>query len=654
MSRFEEALDEFMEAGPLTRPSKATRLTSQIDILIETKEGLVLLYKHIDSLVENGILDDSPWSDPSKLQPSLVSGTIKSGHPNQTIECISELRMLAIYENHIRYDHFTSEDAESFLQEVMMLNLEFVFGDPLEATRQIMSQKDMQKAFNLFAFISEKIDLNGVKVKLLDELTLLCAQRSVVTEKQRSLIKLIKDKIDFNLSDEVDKQLYTFVQAIYEPTMGSKDRTVSQYKAHLKTLSDSDLRKEAETMGKAMSRYGLVSQYQAALLLHLVGDQKRDEVPLCLGLNSAGLAKWFEEEELVSDLILRVVHPHNAQCIYGLSKMLESGVISRDAVKSGLINLLTIRIHPKVSDRILKSSGNPSKSVSARQYLIGAVFRVLGQPLGIGQGNNPTCQSARGISMWSKHSPAKLINMIHTVAVHNDLKMRFEGQEIVASLVGKGLVDALDHNLDAVSVTLVPMLDRIYNEMMTKAAMRGEDPHKWVNPALYGQWILIGFASAYDYLTNSILDFNTFVKLFYASFHPAYNGGRRMVYPNPIGIFITTAKGEMLGFHAISLLRIDQDPKGEHRAYFLNPNNEGRQNWGQGIVPSVYGNGEMAGESSLPFYQLAARIYAFHYNTMGAKAKLKNVPVHEVNKVKKLAQESWGKSYLWNETKKEW
>tara|TARA_R110000737_G_C14607913_1_gene490433 strand:- start:2442 stop:3212 length:771 start_codon:yes stop_codon:yes gene_type:complete len=256
--------------------------------------------------------------------------------------------------------------------------------------------------------------------------------------------------------------------------------------------------------------------------------------------------------------------------------------------------------------------------------------------------------------MWSQHAPAKLIHMVQAAAVHDDLSFRFEGSEIKYSESALGLVQKLDHQLDAVSVTLVPMLDKIYNEMMRRASGRGEDPHKWVNPGLYGQWIQIGFASAYDYLSNAIVDFDDFLRVFYGMCHPEYNGGHRLVYPNPVGIFITSAKGEMLGFHAISLLRVEKDPSGEVRAYFLNPNNEGRQNWGQGITPSVYGNGEIHGESSLPIHQFAARIYAFHYNNLDAASKMDKIPQTEIDTVKELAKQSWGKSYTWLEIKKQW
>lgn len=650
---FEEQFKAFRQATALTKPEKASRIMGQIDLLIKNAAGLEFVYQNIAELTDAGIFEGSAWSDPGKLVAGLVNGTLKSGHPNSTIEILSELRMLSIAKGQTHLNHFEAEDAENYIQEVIVANLEFVFNEPLEETRLVMSEHELKKVHTLFSFISEKIALDNVKEKLVEELTLICEQRPVVTEKQRKIIALIKEKIDLDPQNDLDARLLKFQRCIYRPTLRTLHKNHQEYGLSLNKLTNSQLKEECLEMSRSMLSFGLVSQYHAALLLFLTENHK-ELVPLCLGLSEAGTARWKEFKDFISNLIVRTIHPFNAQCIYGLAKMLESGIFSREAVRSGLANMLAIKIHPEVEERILRSTKTPHEKVNALQYLMGALFRVLGQPLGIGQGNNPTCQSARGISMWSQHAPAKLIHMVQTAATHNDLTFRFEAQEIKSSEVGLGLVQNLDHNLDAVSVTLVPMLDKIYNEMMLRASGRGEDPHKWVNPALYGQWIQIGFASAYDYLSNAIVDFDGFVRVFYAMAHPSYNGGHRLIYPNPVGIFITSAKGDMLGFHAVSLLRVDKDLRGNYRAYFLNPNNEGRQDWGQGIKPSVFGNGEVYGESSLPLHEFAARIYAFHYNNLEASGKMKNVPAKEVKQIEKLAKESWGRAYTWIERKKSW
>ncbi len=650
----EELLNEFSNATVLTKPEKSQRLMGQVDLMADSKEGLTLLFQQIPSLTEAGIFRDSPWEDASKLVPTLVNGTLKSGHPNSTIEILSELRLLAVAKGEFHIEGLSQKDAANFIQEVVVSNLEFVFNEPLEETRLVMSEHELSKVHALFKFLAEYTDFDQVKVKIAEELNLICEQRPVVTEKQRKIIAWVKEKIDLDPNHPDDQKLLSFQRSIYRPTGRSEGHNYSSYRRMLNALQDKDLRDEAEEMSAMMLKHGLVSQFQASLLLHLVEKDHQTLIPICLGLNPTGVARFNEMTTYVVQLIKTVIDPFNAQCIYGLAKMLENGILSREAVRSGLSNLLTINIHPEVEKRILKSTRTPHEKVSPKQYLIGAVFRILGQPLGVGQGNNPTCQSARGISMWSQHAPAKLIHMIQTAAVYDDLTFRFEGKEIKYSTTPKGLVQVLDHNLDAVSVILVPMLDRIYNEMMRLASGRGEDPHKWVNPALYGQWIQVGFASAYDYMSDAIIDFDGFVRVFYAMCHPLYNGGHRLVYPNPVGIFITSAKAEMLGFHAVSLLRVDKDPQGVLRAYFLNPNNEGRQDWGQGIKPSVVGKGEVYGESSLPLYQFAARVYAFHYNSLEASEKMNNVPEEEVEKVKRLAGESWGKSYNWLEIRKKW
>lgn len=652
--KFEEQFKEFCQATALTKPEKAKKIMGQIDLLIDTSEGLDFIYQNIEGLTKAGIFDGSPWADPSKLVASLVNGTLKSAHPNSTIEILSELRLLAIAKENLKLKGITPIEAENFIQEVIVANLEFVFNEPLEETRLLMSEHELKKVHTLFRFIAEKTKLDNVKEKLVEELTLICEQRPVVTEKQRKIIALVKEKIELNPEKELDARLLKFQRCIYRPTSNTVNKNYKEYKTFLNTLSKDQLKVECIEISQAMLSFGLVSQYHSVLVIFLIEKGYKSLIPLCLGLSETGIARWNADDEFISKLILKTIHPYNVQCIYGLAKMLESGIISREAVRSGLANLLTIKVHPEVEARILKSTKTPHEKVSALQYLMGALFRVLGQPLGVGQGNNPTCQSARGISMWSQHAPAKLIHMVQTAATYNDLTFRFEAQEIKASEVGLGLVQNLDHNLDAVSVTLVPMLDKIYNEMMLRASGRADDPHKWVNPALYGQWIQIGFASAYDYLYNAIVDFNGFIRVFYAMCHPKYNGGHRLIYPNPVGIFITSSKGDMLGFHAISLLRVDKDQKGVYRAYFLNPNNEGRQDWGQNIKPSVYGNGEIYGESSLPLHEFAARIYAFHYNNLEAIDKMDNVPDVEVQKIRKLAKESWGRSYTWLETKKSW
>ena len=227
---------------------------------------------------------------------------------------------------------------------------------------------------------------------------------------------------------------------------------------------------------------------------------------------------------------------------------------------------------------------------------------MLGQPLGVGQGNNPTCQGARALSLWSLHDPGYLLQLLTSAVRDDTVEFLFEGTPIFSGEIAGGVAEGkFDLRLDPVSRILVPHLDRVYDEMMRRAALRGEDPHKWVNPALYGRWVPNSLISPFNLINQSVVGYEDFLRLFYATHHPSYDEGHDLVYPNPVGLLITNVHGRFLGYHAVSIQRVAEDDEGKIRVYFFNPNNEGRQNWGKGVEPSVVGHGEIPGESSLPF-----------------------------------------------------
>jgi len=651
---FKSGLEELKAATSLTKPMAANKLSSQIDLMTLNPEGVAFLYDHVQELEAAGIFENSPWQDPSRQIPTLVKGTLMAGHPNSSMEILSELRTLSYANGRGMNGKISQEEAMTFIEEVLVLNLEFAFDELNEESRQKLTSQERRKVVNHFRFLMEHAQLETIKDKLASEIKMVLAQRPLVTTGIRSLIETVYQKIDISAKSEVDKELKFFVDALYYPgDLAFQNPNFDAYQRALETASEETLKAEAESCGNFLHKSGLTNPYLAMLLRHCVSHYPH-LVPTLLHLSNKGKSDWERHEKYVRELIESVFGVNNFKGIYGLKRMLERSLFSRRAVCAGITNLKLVSLNPEVEKRILKSIGKPNADVSAMQYLLAGVIGLLGQPLGIGQGNNATCQSARGISMWAQHSPAKLLNMITTVATANNLIMRFENTDMESIKLGKGLVQKLDHNLDAVSVILVPHLDKIYNEMMRRASARGEDPHKWVNPALYGHWIQTSFASAYSYLTDSIQDYNGFIRLFLAAYHPDFNGGREMVYPNPIGIFVTSSKGDMLGFHAISLLRIKKLENGEARAYFLNPNNEGRQNWGQGIEPTVFGNGERHGESSLPVQHFLARVYAFHFNKLNALAHVDSVSKKLVDEITELAKQSWGKSYTWSKIAKQW
>ncbi|MEX0811633.1 MAG: hypothetical protein WD048_05400 [Chitinophagales bacterium] len=635
------------EASSLTKKDKALKLLSQADRLMRSEKGVAYIYEQIDRIVAAGVFADTAWEKTDQLVPKLVAGTLKAGAPLTDYELLSELKILAISKGVFSDSGISSEEAEFFLETVIVDNLDLIYGQLNEDQRIRITPEELGKIQLVFRFILERLSVEGIKKQLAEELKLLTAQRPVFTGHIRDIIRLLSDSVKLDESDTKNRALLSYLYAVKGPTEAAFERNASEYKSFLENLSEEDLGEEAETFGKSLDSKGLVSEHHVELIKFLIKGDHKKFLNLSLALNKIGKAEIDAHRTFVYQLINEHFEHYYSQAVYGLSSMLNRSLLSRPAVKNALEHLCQMKLHPTISKRLVKTAATKATNADALKLLIGGTLNTLGQPLGVGQGMNPTCQSARGISLWSDHAPAKLINMIISVAASNNLEMRFEGDIIASKDILDGLTQEFDYKMDPLSVVLVPHLDKIYNEMMKRASMRTDDPHKWVNPAFYGHWIPTGFSSAYSYIMLSIHQYDNFTACFFAAFHPDYNENRKVAYPIPIGLFITSSKAEMLGFHAVSLLRVAKDEEGVVRIYFLNPNNEGRQDWGQEIIPSVHGKGEEAGESSLPFEEFASRVYAYHYIPTGIEERMKKVPKKLLEKVKKLAEESWGKKYIW-------
>ncbi|MCB9288072.1 MAG: hypothetical protein H6560_12205 [Lewinellaceae bacterium] len=647
-NRFLESLALFRAAPHFNKKDRKSRLLSQADMLCRTAEGLAFLYESIPQASEAGLFSDSPWEKPEHLVPYLVGGTLLAGYPGSTLEILSELRLAAIAEERMAHPGFSAGQARNFLEEMLVANFELAYEDFSEKAWEQYAKGELEKIRLLFDFIHRFVPLEGLKPRIADAIESLSDHRPIVMSKMKRMLRVIRKHLPLDGSDVHNGRLLKFINAYYRPTaIAEQQGTLENYRHFLEHADKATVEEECEQAGEQMANTGLVSDYQLALLYHVV-KKYPGLVPVLLHLNSHGVAEYERHEAFVDLLVQEFIVPGNKQAVYGLARVLQRNLLSRKVTWHAFNRLIRVDIHPEVAKKLLKGNLTEDKATPA-QLLIGGALCVLGQPLGVRQGNNPTCQSARGISMWSRHAPGKLINLLIDAATANNVVFRYEGELIESATVEEGLARQFDYSLDPVSIVLVPHLDKIYNEMMKRAAVKhlGVDPHISVNPAFYGHWIQTGFLSVYNAVTGLIDKYRGFVRIFYASFHPQYNGGHHLIYPVPLGIFITDASATMLGYHAVSLLRIEQSPAGEWRAYFFNPNSEGRQNWGQGIHPTVSGNGEFHGESSVPVHQFASRVYAFHYNNLRLEGIEENVPEAIVENVEKLARESWGRKYRW-------
>jgi hypothetical protein len=117
------------------------------------------------------------------------------------------------------------------------------------------------------------------------------------------------------------------------------------------------------------------------------------------------------------------------------------------------------------------------------------------------------------------------------------------------------------------------------------------------------------------------------------------------VHPQPAGLAVTDSAARYIGWHAITILRAGRDPKDVMRVYFYNPNNDSRQDWGDGVVVSTAGNGERFGEGSLPFEQFASRLYIYHHDPF-EHGDPQRVPTEDVDQVIGYIHRSWGTGRL--------
>lgn len=560
----------------------------------------------------------------------MWGGSFAADDPYPAWETLSTLRLLAVARGDAAHERIDQDQARRLLERIVALHVDWVMGQPTETQRG-----RTRRAGRILEHVLEALPEAHILQDIEEELQAVMAQRPVWTRQVRHVLRLMRDR-----SQDLPAGLQTLVDAAFEPTpLARRNPDPADYD---KALDDADIHQEALQLGARLRSTGLAAPHHAVFLVKHRNDL--DAVADALGLDPVGRGMLERHSDWIASMIEAVLQPSMAQTCYGLARFLETGLPDAREVRTGLDHLFDIR-PDKDAKEILR--GCTSEPVPAVRVLASGMVRVLGQPLGVGQGNQPTCQAARAISLWARHRPGRLLETTIHAATRGDVTLDFEGRPLRSSLLGEGLLHTRDPELDPVSAVLVPHLDRLYAGMMRLCEGRPEDAHKWVNPALYGDFVMRGFRSCFNVATYHVVDHVGFVRDAYATLHPKYSDGWQPGYGMPVGLTVTDSQARLFGLHAVTLQRVAEN-EGTLRAYFYNPNNEGRQDWGDGIMPSVEGNGETEGESSLPFDAFVSRLYAFHHPEPipGDPAK---VPAKVADAVSERARKSWGRSYVWDD-----
>ncbi len=639
MTTLDAAISRLAEVNAVEGVSPVFEVIEAAQPLMFSPEGLEALYERVPAIEGAGFFGGSDWDYPQTLVPSLAVRTVRYGDPTATlVESLSQIRLLAVAKGDYIHPSISAEHAHHFLAQVLAMNLDLVVSDLQESDR--LRPNELGYAVqNLYHYLLQHLGYENLLEHLVAEVWRILAQRPVQVEGVKHMVTQIAVCLQKPeaLDGEVSDDALQLINAVFSPTEACReDPGFEVYSERLAAMDDATLLQEAIAFAQAMHGTGLVSAYMPVFIRYLRGRWNA-LIPTALGLSYTGADAFHCYPKLIHALIDEALFPETSQCAYGLAMMLERGILYAPPVAPSLWRQLRLSLCDAATHKIEAVFGS---SRSPECFLLADVLNVLGRPLGVGQGNYPTCQSTRALSMWAYNMPAELLQILAWAARDDEVVMRFEGNSISSRDLGTGLATEPPVDVDAVSLLTVPHLDRIYFEMGRRSAGRGEDPHKWVNAEFHGDRVGHGFRIAVDVFTGGLKDFEGFIRDFYASYHPFYNGNIPVINPQPAGIAVTDSATRFLGWHAITIQRLALDTDKTMRVYFFNPNNDSGQNWGQGIVTATQGHGELYGEASLPVAEFASRLYVFHYDPL-EKGEPADIPTDEVNRAMQLARTSW-------------
>lgn len=639
VTQLDAAIERLTAANAAAEVSPVFEVVDAARPLMFDEGGLDALYARVPAIEAAGFFRGSDWDHPQTLVPSLAARTVRHGDSVATmVEGLSQIRLLAVARGDYAHPTVSAEHAHHFLTQVMALNLDLVVGDLQESDRLRPDQLGYAVQA-LYRYLLRHLGYQDLLQHLVAEVWRILAQRPVQVDGVKQMVTQIASCLHHPdvMADEVGEDALRLINAVFSPTEGCReDPGFEVYAERLESMDDAALLQEAIAFAQAMHETGLVSPYMPGFIRYL-RERWNELIPTALGLSQTGADVFQCYPALIHELIDEALFPETSQAAYGLAMMLERGILYSPAVAPSLWRQLRLSVCDAAAEKIVAVFGERR---SPECFLLADVLNVLGLPLGVGQGNYPTCQSTRALSMWAFLLPAELLRIVAWAARDDEIVMRFEGQSISSRDLGTGLAAEPPVDVDAVSLITVPHLDRIYFEMGRRSAGRGEDPHKWVNAEFHGDHVGHGFRIAVDVFTGGLKDFEGFLRDFYAAYHPFYNGNIPVIHPQPAGIAVTDSASRFLGWHAITIQRLALDASQVMRVYFFNPNNDSGQDWGQGIVTSTQGNGERYGEASLPVAEFASRLYVFHYDPL-EKGDPTEVPASEVELAMGLARDSW-------------
>jgi len=474
-SNLDRALDKLSSSPSYAKGNHVGWVLDQAKKLLGLPDGPAVLFERAEALETSGLFEGTDWEAPDTLQARFVPMTFEEGDSRLvTLECLSELRMLAVASGTFFHPRLSAEQAEHFLTQVLAFNLQSLFGLSDEASRN--RPENIQRMLdNHLQYVAGHIGFENMLDHVVAEVWRLLRQRPIQITNIRQMIDriavcLFDPSVGLGTAARGAEQL---VSALYGPTQNSReDPGLGVYEERLAGLDDMGLDAEAASFSRAMHDSGLVSPYHAVFLRCALDRDDAELTARCLGLSATGRDCLLCYRGFMMELARYCIYPETSQAVYGLACLLERGILYQGSIAAALWRQMKTPLHADVAALLSGLYGNDRE---AGAFLMSGIIRALGLPLGLGQGNNPACQSTRALSMWSYTDPAYLLQLLRWASRDNQVVMEFEGESLNSAYLFGGVVSEWNLDLDPLSLVLVPHLDRIYLEMGRRSAGRGED-----------------------------------------------------------------------------------------------------------------------------------------------------------------------------------
>jgi len=399
------AIERLAAANALAEFSPVFELIDAARPLMLDDSGLDAIYARVPAIEAAGFFSGSDWDYPQTLVPSLAVRTVRHGDPVATmVESLSQIRLLAVARGDFAHPSVSAEHAHHFLAQVMAMNLDLVVGDLHESDR-LRPGRLGYAIQSLYRYLLQHLGYQNLLQHLVTEVWRVLAQRPVQVDGVKHMVTRIASCLhnpDAMVGD-VGEDATQLINAVFSPTEGCReDPGLEVYAERLAGMEDAALLQEAIAFAQAMHSTGLVSPYMPGFIRYL-RTRWNELIPTALGLSYTGADAFHCYPALIHRLIDDALFAETSQATYGLAMMLERGILYAPAVAPSLWRQLRLSLCDAAAQKIVAVFGT---SRSPECFLLADVLNVLGRPLGVGQGNYPTCQSTRALSMWAFSAPA--------------------------------------------------------------------------------------------------------------------------------------------------------------------------------------------------------------------------------------------------------